>query len=430
MKKKSISSIYKSVCETPGGDGLHIEYLPQLLEEDMLGNSTPHVHLFYEIIWFKEAGGYHTIDLQEYPVKANTLFFLSPGQVHHFDGTTLHKGIVLKFCTDFLKEEKADEDVFIKYNVFNAFDTSPFCEVTEETAEQLQLIIEAMLEEKHRDGAFGHMDMLRSLVKIFLIQLCRHGIKNEHISTNHMKSSHHLYMHFRKLLELKYKKLHVVSDYAQELNVSVKTLANSVSEYSGKSPLAFINDRIILEAKRLLRFTQLAIKEIAYILGYEDPSYFVKFFKRKTGILPTEFRDMHHSKEQTTVHKIAIPTQNGEVDNHFGHCQYYTILHANAQGKILRSEQLASPQGCGCKSDIAEQLARMGVSVMLAGNMGKGAYNKLTTHGIQVIRGCKGKVEEVGRLWLDGKLKDNDEVCSHHDCATHSETGTPPVFHI
>ena len=60
----------------------------------------------------------------------------------------------------------------------------------------------------------------------------------------------------------------------------------------GKSPLIFINNRIILEAKRLVLYSDLMIKEIAYMLGYDDPSYFVKHFKRHTGYLPSEFREM------------------------------------------------------------------------------------------------------------------------------------------
>lgn len=430
MKSKATGHIYKSVCDAPSGDGFQIEYLPQLLQEDMKGNCTPHVHLFYEVIWFKEAGGYHSIDLQQYPVKANSLFFLSPGQVHHFDGTTMHKGIVMKFCTDFMKEEKADEDVFIKYNVFNAFDSTPYCIITDEVAEQLQLIIEKMEEEKHRDGAFGHLDMLRSLVKIFLIQVCRNGIQNESLTAGQMKASHRLFIHFRKMLEQKYKQFHTVAEYAEHLNVSVKTLANCVSECSGKSPLTFINDRIILEAKRLLRFTDLAIKEIAYILGYEDPSYFVKFFKRKTEMLPTDFREIKQNKEQITMQKIAIPTRNENVDDHFGHCAYYTIMHINENKEIIRTEQIDSPQGCGCKSNIAEKLQLMGVGIMLAGNMGEGAYQKLTQHRIRVIRGCSGKVEEVARQWLSGKLTDNLKVCHKHECNESTEGNTTPVFRI
>ena len=74
------------------------------------------------------------------------------------------------------------------------------------------------------------------------------------------------------------------------LGVSSKTLSKCISECSGKAPLTFINDRIILEAKRLLRFSNMIVKEVGFYLGYDDPSYFVKFFKRQTGFLPTDFQ--------------------------------------------------------------------------------------------------------------------------------------------
>ena len=75
------------------------------------------------------------------------------------------------------------------------------------------------------------------------------------------------------------------------LNVSTKTLTNCVYESSHSTPLKIINDRVILEAKRQLLHSSLKIKEIAFYLGFEDPSYFVKFFKRQTGYLPAEFRE-------------------------------------------------------------------------------------------------------------------------------------------
>ena len=74
--------------------------------------------------------------------------------------------------------------------------------------------------------------------------------------------------------------------------MAVRTLNKSVNECSGKSPLAFINERIILEAKLMAKYTNMMIKEISASLGYDDPSYFVKFFKRQTGYLPSEFRDL------------------------------------------------------------------------------------------------------------------------------------------
>lgn len=113
--------------------------------------------------------------------------------------------------------------------------------------------------------------------------------------------------------------------------------------------------------------------------------------------------------------KIAVPTREGRVDDHFGHCAYYTIFTV-ADGKIVSQDKLASPQGCGCKSGIAPVLRQMGVAVMLAGNMGQGAKNVLEAQHIEVVRGCSGDVVELAEAYLAGKVLDNGEVCDHHDC--------------
>lgn len=113
--------------------------------------------------------------------------------------------------------------------------------------------------------------------------------------------------------------------------------------------------------------------------------------------------------------KIAVPTRDGRVGDHFGHCAYYTIFDV-IDGNITGSSKLASPEGCGCKSGIAPVLRQMGVTVMLAGNMGQGAKNVLEAQRIEVIRGCSGDVEDLARSYLAGLVKDNGEVCDHHDC--------------
>jgi predicted Fe-Mo cluster-binding NifX family protein len=112
--------------------------------------------------------------------------------------------------------------------------------------------------------------------------------------------------------------------------------------------------------------------------------------------------------------KVAIPTRDGRVDDHFGHCHHYTI-YTLEQKSILSVEELPSPEGCGCKSGIAAVLASMGVEVMLAGNMGEGAKNKLESHNIKVIRGCRGDIEMVVRAYLIGLIKDSGEGCDHHN---------------
>ena len=116
--------------------------------------------------------------------------------------------------------------------------------------------------------------------------------------------------------------------------------------------------------------------------------------------------------------KIAVPTRNGVIDDHFGHCAYYTIFEIE-NNEIVNSSRLDSPQGCGCKSGIAADMEAMGISVMLAGNMGEGAKNKLESHNIKVVRGCHGNIEMVVRAYLIGLIKDSGEGCSHHECGSH-----------
>jgi len=116
--------------------------------------------------------------------------------------------------------------------------------------------------------------------------------------------------------------------------------------------------------------------------------------------------------------KIAVPTRDGIVDEHFGHCDHYTVFEVD--GNVLGQEsRLDSPQGCGCKSNIAGVLAEMGVTTMLAGNIGQGAVNVLTEKGIQVVRGCKGPVHEVAKAFLAGDLQDQPILCDHHNCDNH-----------
>ena len=114
--------------------------------------------------------------------------------------------------------------------------------------------------------------------------------------------------------------------------------------------------------------------------------------------------------------KIAIPTRDGQIDDHFGHCAYYEIIEVNENGQIASSEILDSPEGCGCKSNIANTLSQKGVRIMLAGNIGQGAMQKLTQSGIKVIRGCHGDVNSNVALFLSGNLFDNAQICEHHDC--------------
>ncbi|MDL2231293.1 NifB/NifX family molybdenum-iron cluster-binding protein [Porphyromonadaceae bacterium OttesenSCG-928-L07] len=113
--------------------------------------------------------------------------------------------------------------------------------------------------------------------------------------------------------------------------------------------------------------------------------------------------------------KIAVPTRDNVVDDHFGHCAYYTIFTIGADNTIIATETLPSPEGCGCKSNIASVLHDAGVEVLLAGNMGAGALNVLKNNHIEVVRGCSGDVKQLAENYLKGDVKDSGEGCQNHE---------------
>ena len=115
--------------------------------------------------------------------------------------------------------------------------------------------------------------------------------------------------------------------------------------------------------------------------------------------------------------KIALPTRENQIDSHFGHCEYFTVLTVDTNAKqIIETENVPSPSGCGCKSNIAQILAEKGVKIMLAGNMGDGAVRVLNNSGIEVLRGCSGDVTTVATKWLEGSLLDSGDSCHEHEC--------------
>jgi len=112
--------------------------------------------------------------------------------------------------------------------------------------------------------------------------------------------------------------------------------------------------------------------------------------------------------------KIAVPTRGTSVDDHFGHCEMYTIYTVE-DNSVTKKETMPSPEGCGCKSDIVYTLKDEGVSLMLAGNMGQGAFNKLNDAGLQVVRGCSGNTDTLVNEYLNGQVKDAQILCDHHE---------------
>lgn len=118
--------------------------------------------------------------------------------------------------------------------------------------------------------------------------------------------------------------------------------------------------------------------------------------------------------------KIAVPvTKENQIDGHFGHCESYGVFTISEKNEISDVKKVGSPEGCGCKSDIASVLAADGVTVMLAGGIGGGAINVLNNSGIEVIRGCSGDATEVVKLFLSGSVEDSGSSCHQYEAHHH-----------
>jgi AraC family transcriptional regulator, transcriptional activator of pobA len=233
----------------------------------------PHIHSFYQIIWFTKGKGKHFVDFNEYEVSENKMFFISKNQIHYFDNKINYEGVIIHFNEIFLIDNENDIDIFLKYNIFNDFESEPVFTIQKDTIENFSNLISQLKHEIATPNNFAHKDFLKHLLNL--------SVKNQ---------SHLTFIKFRQLLETNFRQVHTVSEYANLLNTSSKTLTNHTKEIVHKTPLEIINDRIVLEARRLLSHSSFNINEIGFQLGYEDPSYFVKFFKRQTKKSPSDFR--------------------------------------------------------------------------------------------------------------------------------------------
>jgi predicted Fe-Mo cluster-binding NifX family protein len=117
--------------------------------------------------------------------------------------------------------------------------------------------------------------------------------------------------------------------------------------------------------------------------------------------------------EGENIMKIAVPTVGDQVDQHFGHCEKYSVFTIE-DNTIKTLEYMESPTGCGCKSNMASVLAQSGVKILIAGGIGNGAVNVLTSNGIKTIKGAAGNVRNAVESYLQGKLVDSGDICQSH----------------
>jgi AraC family transcriptional regulator, transcriptional activator of pobA len=243
----------------------------------------PHRHDFYHVAWIEAGSGTFIRDDQSYPIKPGSLIFVPPGQVHTWESKEALHGYILSFEPTLLFGQTDRPYRLLHVLAEWSSAAQAQIEVSGATCDWLRskfddLAREFCSREEFRD------EMLKSLITGILISLHRFStVSGKADITDHF---HPLTNRFLALLEKEEGKFHRASHFVSALSVDSRAFVNAVLSETGKSPSAWIRDRTLLEARRLLTYTDLTISEIAYRLNFRNVSYFVRFYRRLTGISP------------------------------------------------------------------------------------------------------------------------------------------------
>lgn len=265
--------------------GMH--HFTELKQKNLCLSQQPHTHSFYQIIWFKNGNCIHSIDFKDYDVAENTLFFVAKNQVHFFQQNVEYNGVLVHLNESFILSNETDINFFLTYHIFNNTE-KPYYQISDHLKNQITQYFYQIEDELSKVDEFGNSAILSNLLKSLLLIIEREKRKELSNSPSHNQNS--TYLKFRNLLENNFKKGWSVSDYANELAISTKTLNSMLKSETQKTASQTIQDRIILEAKRQLTHTNNFINQIAYDLGFKDPYYFIKYFKKQVKCSPSQFR--------------------------------------------------------------------------------------------------------------------------------------------
>ena len=242
-----------------------------------------HRHDHYLLLALEKGSGSHVVDFEPYPVGDHTIYFMRPGHVHELTLKAGSTGHLMQFKADFhTPSDKATRQAMRKAEqaVYFKLEAGQYAE--------LAPVFGAIFKE-HAARQEGCQDVVRAYLSIVFIALARHAREQ----ASETKASPYVQERLEELLELI--ETHVfqnkqVSAYAEMMHLSTFQLNSITKTALDRTCSELINDRIILEAKRYLLATTEQVSGIASQLGYDDVSYFIRFFKKQTGHTPETFR--------------------------------------------------------------------------------------------------------------------------------------------
>lgn len=292
-EKNNIITEYHLNRHQPNEPQLAIIDLKSHLAKNRCQVNKPHIHSFYQIIWFKKGTGIHAVDFKSYDVFDNAIFFVSKDQVHYFDDNLDYEGLLIHFNEAFLLHNESPTEFFLNCNLFNNPYQQPSCCVGLDNIHILDEYIAQIKYELDSNEEFGKEQLLRNYLKSFLIQIQRRKCAFEKSADQVPQLINDKRLQLVKFINLineNYRKGLNIAEYADLLRISSRSLSDLTQLLLNKTPLKMIQERIILESQRMLLYSELNVNQIGYRMGFDDASYFVKYFKKHTGISPSEFR--------------------------------------------------------------------------------------------------------------------------------------------
>lgn len=256
----------------------------------------PHRHKYHEICFFSTGEGVHEVDFKKIKIQPNSIHFVAAGQVHLISSSQDVTGRVLAFSPGFLWDNANErKSATQRYPFINPINNVQNLDLS---TEEFQTIIKSVehLNEDGKEWKVRSGRIIQQYIKIIL-EKCMYFISKSYVDDPESSPlEDNIISKYKNLVEDHFRKNHQVQDYSQMLNISPGHLNRYCKEQSGMTASEIILDRLILEAKRLLLFTDKSSKRIAYHLNFEDPSYFSRFFRKKTGYSPLRFRKLMRDK--------------------------------------------------------------------------------------------------------------------------------------
>jgi AraC family transcriptional activator of pobA len=263
------------------------------LEDARIGEGPvrePHRHDYHELIWVREGTGQHLIDGEAVPVRPGTVTLIGRGAVHVFEHAEGLTGAVLRFGDELLLDGRVAPGWLL---AGRGGRTVP---VPAGEAPQLEAAVSAVAAEAARPPDPFSADLQRHLLSAVLLWVERwyDAVRTEQRAADDAEVQ--LLRRFTTLLDRDFRTHHDAAHYADGLAVPPAALSRALSLVTGRSTKEHVTDRVMLEAARALRFTDATVGEVAHHVGFDDPLYFSRAFKRHAGEAPMVYRDRVRGK--------------------------------------------------------------------------------------------------------------------------------------